>query len=392
MTAPTDAQPHMDALATRLRETGALRSPEWTAAFSAVPRHAFVPAWYEQSTDERGIAVWNLRTEADDERWLDAVYSDQTLVTALDPDTAEQVGERAWTGVATSSSTQPGLMAGMLEDLAVLDGHRVLEIGTGTGYNAALLCARLGEHLVHSVDVDPALIHAARQRLAGIGYTPQLVPYDGQDGYPTGERFDRIIATCSVPRIPAAWIEQTRPGGFVVADLDLGIDGGLVRLAVQRNGAARGHFIRTTGRFMPARSSATSYPRPVRAPYAPEELTRVTAVGAAEIRGHYGFRLLLALWLRDTELVYHLDDSGGMALQLQSGDGSWARTPVPGHPGEGTVTSGGDGRLWERVEDAWEWWIGQGRPDHTRCGITREADGSAHAWYAPDGRIWDLTS
>ncbi|WP_229869397.1 methyltransferase domain-containing protein [Streptomyces inusitatus] len=322
---------------------------------------------------------------------LSQVYRDVTLVTALDPDTSERVDETAWTGFATSSSTQPSLMAGMLEDLAVLDGHRVLEVGTGTGYNTALLCARLGDRRVYSVDIDPALVGAARTRLARLGHAPSLVAGDGQDGHPSGGPFDRIIATCSVPRIPAAWIAQTRPGGLIVADLDCGVEGGLVRLTVEPDGTARGHFTRTAGRFMPARTSATSYPSTERAPYAPETLTRPTAVGAAQIRSEYGFRLLLALSLTDAELVYHLDDSGAMSLQLQTPDGSWARSPLADATDRpATVTYGGTAELWQRVEETWTWWTGQDRPDQTRYGVTREPDGRMYAWHAPTGRHWQL--
>jgi protein-L-isoaspartate O-methyltransferase len=69
----------------------------------------------------------------------------------------------------TSSSTLPSLVLEMLEELDVAEGHRVLEIGTGSGYNAALLCQRLGSELVTSVDIDPELVDLARERLAANG-------------------------------------------------------------------------------------------------------------------------------------------------------------------------------------------------------------------------------
>lgn len=218
------AGPHLAALVEQLKKAGAIRSARWAEAFAAVPRHVFVPRWYEMEMNDKGISVWR-KQHALHEGRLPQVYRDITLVTALDPSTAEKVDTDAWTGVPTSSSTLPSLMAGMLEDLHIQDGHRVLEVGTGTGYNTALLCARLGEHLVHTIDIDPELVSAAQSRLAKIGYEPQLVPGDGQTGYPTGERFDRIIATCSVHRhLPAAWIEQTSSDGIIVADIALGIE------------------------------------------------------------------------------------------------------------------------------------------------------------------------
>ncbi|MEU3186916.1 methyltransferase domain-containing protein [Streptomyces sp. NPDC006923] len=383
------AQPYMAALVAELEAAGAITSRQWGAAFAAVPRHVFVPRWYEQETNGRGIAVWRMTHEAGGSS-LARIYRDATLVTALDPDTAQQVDRTAWTGVATSSSTLPSLMAGMLEDLSVEDGHRVLEIGTGTGYNAALLCARLGEHLVYSVDIDPALVETAQRRLSSIGYAPRLVEADGQNRYPAGDQFDRIIATCSVPRIPGAWAEQTRPGGIIVADVSLGIEGGLVRLAVNEEGDAIGRFTGTAGRFMAARTDARTYQRRRRAQAAPEKDTRPTSVTAADIRANYPFRLLLAFRIQNAEIVYYSDGAGGaMSLQVQR-DGDWARVPLTG--GETGLVSYGGKDLWAEVEAAWEWWTDAGRPSQDRFGYVREADGMAFVWYLPDGsrptRTW----
>lgn len=383
-----DARLRRAGLVEELQQVGAIRSPAWAQAFLAVPRHEFLPRWFEQDTDGRGITVWRERDASDREAWLSAVYRDKTLVTALDPGTARQVGDRAWTGIATSSSTLPRLMAGMLDDLAVSDGQKVLEIGTGTGYNAALLSARVGDSNVYSVDIDPELVEAARGRLATIGYTPHLSVGDGRNGYPTHAGFDRIIATCSVGDIPAAWIEQTSPGGMILGDLQIGIEGGLIRLLVDAGRQARGHFTRTTGRFMPARDSARSYPERHRKPAAPAVTTRPTSVTAADVRTLYPFRLLLGLTLPQAELVYHRDDASALSLQIQEPDGTWARAPLTGETG--AVTYGGTHDLWVDVEDAWQWWNEQNRPDQTRFGVTREPDGRLYVWYVPDGRRWDV--
>ncbi len=383
------ARPHMAALADELTRTGAIRTQPWADAFAAVPRHLFVPTWFEQETNDKGIAVWR-RHDATDAESLACVYRDETLVTALDPATAAQVDKEAWTGMPTSSSTLPSLMAGMLEDLNVQDGNRVLEIGTGTGYNSALLCARLGDAVVHSMDVDQDLLDTARQRLAVAGFQPQLLPGDGTLGYPAGGPFDRLIATCSVPAIPDAWIAQLRPGGVLVADVALGIEGGLVRLSRREDGSARGFFTTTAGRFMPARNDARTYPVPERPERAATAGTRPTPLTASEIRAHYPLRLLLAFHLPGTELVYHVDDTDGMAVQLQRGDGAWARAPLAGEHTR-MVTYGGDDGLWKQAEAALEWWNVAGRPEQDAFGYAREADGKADAWYLADGTRWSLT-
>ncbi|MFJ3906181.1 methyltransferase domain-containing protein [Streptomyces sp. NPDC090025] len=391
MSAPPldQARPYMTALADELAAAGAIRTGPWAAAFGHVPRHLFVPRWFAPETDHKGITVWREHHGAATADALAAVYRDQTLVTALDPDTAEQVDDTAWTGIPTSSSTLPSLMAGMLEDLSVEDGHRVLEIGTGTGYNAALLSARLGGHLVHSVDIDPALVDQAQRALSSVGFTPQLTTGDGtRTSSPVG-RFDRIIATCSVPSIPAAWIEQSRPGTILVADVALGIEGGLVRLEVDARGRALGRFTTNAGRFMAARGEARTYPAPQRPERAAETGTRPSTVTADDIRGNYAFRLLLALRLPKAETVYHVDDAGAMSLQIQTADGSWARTPLAGQRSE-TVTYGGEAELWATVEDTWRWWNDAARPTHDSFGYAREAAGHAYVWHLPDGTRWNL--
>lgn len=382
------ARPYAQDLTGQLRQAGAIRTQSWAEAFAATPRHAFVPSWFEQETNDRGITVWRQRTVTD-EASLAAVYRDVTLVTELDPETAEQVEPGAWTGIPTSSSTLPSLMAGMLEDLDLQDGQRVLEIGTGTGYNAALLCARLGDEFVHTIDVSPELVNAAQERLAGIGYRPQFLPGDGTLGHPAAP-FDRIIATCSVPSIPDAWIAQLRHGGIIVTDIALGIEGGLVRLSRSADGCARGFFTTTSGRFMPARGDARAYPAPQRPERAPQAGARPTALTAARIRSHYPLRLLLAFHLPGAELVYHVDETHGTAIQLQRGDGSWARVPLAGDTG--MVTYGGDEDLWKQAEAAWEWWATEGQPSQDRFGYARETDGTAYAWYLPDGTRWNLSA
>lgn len=173
---------------------------------SAVPRHLLVPRAYQQ--DNTG--AWR---EFETAMALERVYSPETLVTAL-----EAVGGNRF---PISSSTKPDLMVRMLEILDVQDGHRVLEIGTGTGYNAALLAHRLGDEQVFSVDVGEDLVDLARDRLDAAGYRPRLAAVDGVHGLPAHAPFDRIIATCSVPAVPWEWAQQLAPDGTILVDLKL---------------------------------------------------------------------------------------------------------------------------------------------------------------------------
>lgn len=133
MITATEWTDRVAALRDELVAAGKLTSPEWEAAVVAVPRHVFVPSYYVHRNGSMVHA--DTITEQGRRDWLDAVYSNSAMVTKV-----EQATQPAF----LSSSSQPGLMTRMLEALDVHDGQRVLEIGTGTGYNAALLSHRLG--------------------------------------------------------------------------------------------------------------------------------------------------------------------------------------------------------------------------------------------------------
>ncbi|TDC75433.1 methyltransferase domain-containing protein, partial [Streptomyces hainanensis] len=215
--------------------SGDLRTDGWRAAFAAVPREVFAPTFSVRTS--RGLRDYT----PDDPEFWPTVYSDDSLITQRDA-----------AGTATSSSSQPSLMARMLEAFTVSDGNRVLEIGTGTGYNTALLCHRLGADHVVSVDIDPALTEAARDKLRGIGYEPEIITTDGIGGAPDSGPYDGILATCGVHRIPSAWLQQLRPGGVIVTNVGAGI----VRMIARDDGGAEGRYLPEEAGFMPARPAA----------------------------------------------------------------------------------------------------------------------------------------
>lgn len=132
---------------------GLLTNPAVADAFLAVPRERFLPH----------VAI---------EKGLAAVYRNDAIVTRRD--------ER---GTPLSSSSQPSIMAAMLEALALEPGHRVLEVGTGTGYNAALLAELVGPAgRVTSVELDPDLATRAAAALAEGSHRVHVVVGDGRDG------------------------------------------------------------------------------------------------------------------------------------------------------------------------------------------------------------------
>jgi protein-L-isoaspartate(D-aspartate) O-methyltransferase len=240
-----DWTPRARRLAEQLAAAGKLTSAPWREAVCAVPRHEFAPEVFRQDRLDQYDETWrqlDITTAAGRQEWLDLVYSNAALITALDRATGSPS--------LLSTSSMPALMTRMLESLDVHDGHRVLEIGTGTGYNAGLLSHRLGDTEVFSVDIEPDLVELARSRLARLGYHPTLVATDGAMGLAEHAPFDRIIATCSVPVVPWQWVTQTRPGGVILTDLKVSLmAGSLVRLTRYPD-RAEGPFDRTYAAFM----------------------------------------------------------------------------------------------------------------------------------------------
>lgn len=179
-------------LVAALRREGSVHDDAIAGAFAVVPRHRFVP----------------------DASVRDA-YADRAIsIKSTDAETL-------------ASISQPSMIARMLELLRVEPGNRVLEIGTGSGYNAALLATLAGErgHVV-SVEVEPDLAERARGILAACGYdTVEVVQGDGYAGYPAAAPYDRIVVTARSGDVSRAWWEQLADGGRIVVPLDVGLGG-----------------------------------------------------------------------------------------------------------------------------------------------------------------------
>lgn len=190
-----------DRLVAELLERGTIRSDAVAAAFAAVPRERFIPTVLA----EHGV---------------DGVYRDEAYVTKRDEH-----------GTPISSSSQPTMMALMLELLDLGPGDRVLEVGTGTGYNAALIrqiVGRRGE--VVTIDIDPELARSARLALRSAGYEALVVAGDGRAGWPDAAPYDRLIVTAAADRVPRAWLDQLADAGRIIVPLRLDPDGAAVQL------------------------------------------------------------------------------------------------------------------------------------------------------------------
>jgi protein-L-isoaspartate(D-aspartate) O-methyltransferase len=168
------------ALVDKLKSEGYIRTQGVEEAFRTVPRQVFLP----------GVPI-------------DKVYSDEAIPTKFLND------------LPISSSSQPTIMAVMLEQLGLEPGHRVLEIGAGTGYNAALMAHIVGNTgQVVTIDIDQDLVIRAREYVSAAGFSRvEVVCGDGGLGYPSAAPYDRVILTVGAWDIAPAWREQLKPTG-----------------------------------------------------------------------------------------------------------------------------------------------------------------------------------
>jgi protein-L-isoaspartate(D-aspartate) O-methyltransferase len=308
-------------------------------------------------------------------RWLDACYSNRVLITQW----CGQGGRR----IITSSASLPSLVTHMLTLLDVHDGDRVLEIGTGTGYNTALLCHRLGDQQVATVDVDPVLVAEAQCRLNRLGHHPVAEAGDGAAGLLAAAPFDRILSTGSAGRMPAAWIDQLADDGLIVAPLTVG--GALAVLRKAGDREVSGHLDGEQAYFMPLHEAGqpmpdgylVDMPQPRSADLQHRTTTDVPPTAWADP----DFRLWLAIHLPEGHLADLANgDFERTGVVIYTGT---ARASVTYATGEVVQDQAG---LWERVEAAWQAWQDHGHPTRTRLGITAQAGGEQWVWLDRPGQ------
>ncbi|MFF7249430.1 methyltransferase domain-containing protein [Embleya sp. NPDC008237] len=355
----------------------------WREAFLGVPRHVFLPdlVWLRRPDGDRHERCERVR---EPKRWWAAAYADVPVVVQMCDGGNPRPDGPHW---PSSSASQPSIVAATLLALEVADGHRVLEIGTGTGWNAGLLAHRLrDDQRLVTIEVDPHLARIARTRLAALGRRPTVVWGDGAEGWATGAPYDRVLSTAAVTHIPPAWIRQCRPGAVIVTPWATAwTANGTLVATVDAQGRAQGRF-RAGGAFMHLRGHRSRI-SDVDEVVSPEHVATpsTTAVSPWDVAGG-NLAAEFAIGLMTPGVWQHWDenpDVDGVHTRLWVGDEagtSWASVDYDGRRLDTfAVHQHGPRRLWNEVEAAWSTWCAADRPGMEAFGWTVSADGTQGA-------------
>jgi len=371
----TATAPLWTGLVEGLAEQGVL-SQQWRATFLAVPRELFIP---EVIWRYAGDELVPLRRGDEPQEWLRRAYGPRYVVTQVDD--GSPAGPEGRGRVATSSASRPDIVALMLEAGHVEPGMRVLEIGTGTGYTAALLAEHLGARNVTSIEIDPDLAARARAALERAGYREVTVIIgDGARGYPGGAPFDRVLSTVAAPQVPYAWVAQARRGGLVITPWGSAYKpAGLLSLTVGPEGAATGGLVNTTISFMELRDQRI--PRAaitdlVRETDTPERSH--TDLHASHLCNDDDALFAIAIQVPGCHWEHEHttgDDDRWCVWFLDATTRSWARFDYQPDTRRWPIPQFGPRRLFDEVAAAYHRWDHAGRPPVARWRFTVTPDG-----------------
>lgn len=325
---------------------------DWAEVMAHVPRERFVPEviWREER-DRGGNDLLPVDRATDPDGWAAIVAAEEPVITQVNNGRPAPDGSGR---EVTSSSSDRRVVLGMLELVDAHPGETVLEIGTGTGWNAALLAE--ADARVVSIEVDARLAATAQDNLARAGYPGvEVVTGDGLEGWPCGAPYDRLIATVGVNAVPAVWIDQTRIGGRLVVPLTnrWWPPGTVVLERTPRGATGR---IAAPSAFMPVR--AQHLHRPTAEGHAsPDAVT-----GRCELHPHAlagNPDAATAIGQRVSGISWSWTQSNGCGLlRLYGDDGrSWAWLDD-----EGDTEQAGPRRLLDEVLAAYRWWVQQSKP------------------------------
>lgn len=336
-----------------LMAAGAIRSPRVERAFRVVQRHRLLETFYIRAAGAQGPSAVHHDPASPRREHLELIYADDALAT------------RFIDGMPASSTSAPSLVARMLELPGLGQGTKVLEIGAGTGYHAALMAEITGDQeLIVTIDVLQDVVEQTRRLLAGAGYPRiRVLARDGFDGAREQAPFDRIVATVGCSDLSPHWAGQLADGGTMLVPLEH--SGGHPLFLLQKDGAGlRGRVALWTG-FMPVRGPLHidglwpwGYARP-----GPGELVRAAGpwpgFGAGRASAPPG---TLDLAADEIDFLFFLGLSDRRAGWLEPGPGlnngpdGWAAAGPDG------IWCWKDARLVAELDRLYRQWTGMGRP------------------------------
>jgi len=342
-------------------------------------RADFIPDVIYTRRDD-GLAV-PVNRHSDPDRWWTLVNDNDGVITQLDD--GQKPGSPGI--VPTSSSTALDTMAYMLELLDVGPGMNVLEVGTGTGYNAALLAHAVSPGRVTTIEIDPAVAEHARVALDRTGLSVTVVTGDGTAGHAPHAPYDRVICTASAFRVPYAWIEQCRPSAKIVLPLVGTFRHGIfLSLTRADDKTASGRF-RGPAAFMRLRTQRDPTSN---APLWDLEGAKTTTTKAYHPEPFNELDAAIAMSCRFPTWAtgFRPEKTGPILRMSHRASGSWA-TVFPAADGIHKVAYEGPLQLWEDLDTAYRWWLDAGRPDHTRFGLTVTPAGQTFWLDSPDNPL-----
>ncbi|WP_439678256.1 methyltransferase domain-containing protein [Embleya sp. MST-111070] len=351
-------------------------TPWLREAFEHLPRDAFAP---DRLWDWDGHAYVPVDRAADPDRWARLVYAGpyDAAITEVTH------------GRPTSSLSCTSVVADMLDSLDLAPGHRVLELGTGTGWNAALIAHHVGPTgTVTSVEVDPTLANLARTTLTRAGIDVDIRVGDGAKGCPDNVPYQRIIATYAVDRVPNAWIEQLEPGGDLVFPWGRL---GHFALTLDPTGTTATGWCQGLAQFMSARDTTPTPTFDDIHTHHPtidheHEITR----DLAPLRTN-NVMWALRVALPDVRYTITAPGSDGTTVRVHDGAASWATLTTTRGDDRVLVREGGPRRFVGELLAAWDRWTDDGRIRLYDYGMTVTPT-EQYVWAGdPDtGRRWPI--
>ncbi|WP_331769339.1 methyltransferase domain-containing protein (plasmid) [Embleya sp. NBC_00888] len=388
MTAP-------DGIARFLADVDALPDG-WKGAFEGVDRADFAPdrIWAWDGSQYTTVIDRTQTGSHGRDTWDEAVQGNNALVTQWDDGnhTGDEPGNNP-----SSSASMPSAVASMLGDLDITGGENVLEVGTGTGYTAALLAARGCR--VTTIELDTDLAEQARKNLAQAGHQDVIVVTgDGTLGHSEHGPYDRVHVTAGVRHTPAAWIEQTRPGGVIVMPwgTDYSTYDWTAALTVTDPGRASGPFT-TPLAFMKLRSQRARYPK---SPF-PSDWTATARmsepdIDITDITGalYEPAEFVIGLHVPHCvpRLVHGAESTNLWLYGADTGRGPSIAVAAFGDGYDPQAREAGPRHLWAEVQAAYHRWDDAGKPNTDRFGLTVTVDEDGRVeqrpWYeTPDREL-----